>query len=34
MKTMYLPGFHYNAFVATHALGHMICGYTFLVRMS
>ena len=23
MKTMCLPGYHHNGFVATHALGHM-----------
>ena len=26
MKTMCPPGYHYNDFVATHALGHMIYG--------
>ena len=33
MKTMCLPVFHHNGFVATHALGHMIihdCRYSFL----
>ena len=24
MKTMCLPGYHHNGFVATHALGHMM----------
>ena len=24
MKTMYLPGYHHNGFVAAHALRHMI----------
>ena len=24
MKTMCPPGYHYNGFVATHALGHMM----------
>ena len=24
MKTMCLPGYHYNGFAATHALGHMM----------
>ena len=27
MKTMYPPGYHYNSFVATHALGHMMFGF-------
>ena len=26
MKTMCPPGYHHNGFVATHALGHMMCG--------
>ena len=26
MKTMCPPGYHHNAFVETHALGHMIYG--------
>ena len=25
MKTMCPPGYHHNGFVATHALGHMMC---------
>ena len=28
MKTMCPPGYHHNGFVATHALGHMMYGYT------
>ena len=28
------PGYHYNGFMATHALGHMIYGYTLLVPMA
>ena len=34
MKTMCPPGYHHNGFVATHALGHMMYGYTFLVPMN
>ena len=34
MKTMYRLGYHYNGFVATHALGHMMYGYTLLVPMN
>ena len=34
MKTMYPPGHHYNGFVATHAFGHMMYGYTLLVPMN
>ena len=34
MKTMCLPGYHLNGFVETHALGHMMYGYTLLVPMS
>ena len=30
MKTMCPPGCHHNGFVATHALGYMILGYTLL----
>ena len=30
MKTMCPPGYHHNGFVATHALGHMMYGYTLL----
>ena len=28
MKTMCPPGYHHNGFVAPHALGHMMYGYT------
>ena len=28
MKTMCPPGYHHNGFVATHALGHMMYGYS------
>ena len=34
MKTMCRPGYHHNGFVATHALGHMMYGYTLLVPMN
>ena len=34
MKTMCPPGYHHNGFVATHALGHMMHGYTLLVPMN
>ena len=30
MKTMYPPGYHHNGFMATHALGHRMYGYTLL----
>ena len=30
MKTMCPPGYHHNGFVATHALGHMMYGYTWI----
>ena len=33
MKTMSLSGYHHNEFVATHALGPMMYGYTLLVPM-
>ena len=33
MKTMCPPGFHHSGFVRTHALGHMVYGYTLLVYM-
>ena len=33
MKTMRPPGYHHNGFVATHALGNMMYGYTMLVPM-
>ena len=26
MKTMSPPGYNHNGFVASHALGHMMCG--------
>ena len=31
MKTMCPPGNHHNGFVATHAFGHLMYGYTLLV---
>ena len=31
MKIMYPTGYHHNGFVATHALGHMMYGYTLLL---
>ena len=34
MKTMCSPGYHHNGFVATHAFGHMMHGYTLLVPMN
>ena len=34
MKTMCPPGYHHNDFVATHALGHIMHGYTLLVPMN
>ena len=34
MKTVCPPGYHHNGFVATHALGHMMYGYTLLVPMN
>ena len=34
MKTMHLTVYHHNVFVATHALGHMMYGYTLLVPMN
>ena len=33
MKTMCLPGYHHNGFVATHALGHMMYGCAQVVLM-
>lgn len=30
---MCLPGYHHNKFVETHALGHIMYGYTLLVPM-
>ena len=33
MKTMCPPGYHHNGFVATHAIGHMMCGlYIIIIR--
>ena len=34
IKTMCLPGYHHNGFVATDALGHMMYEYTLLVPMN
>ena len=34
MKTMSPPSYHHNGFAATHALGHMMYSYTFLVPMN
>ena len=34
MKRMCPPGYHHNGFVVTHALGHMMYGYTLLVLMN
>ena len=34
MKTMCLPSYHHNGFVATDALGHRMYGYTLLVQMN
>ena len=34
MKTMCPPGYQHNGFVATHALGQMMCGYTLLVPIN
>ena len=34
MKTMCPSGCHHNGFVATHALGHMMYGYTLLVPIN
>ena len=34
IKTMCPPGYHHNGFVATHALGHMMYGYTLLLPMN
>ena len=34
MKTMCRPSYHHNDFMATHALGHMMYGYTLLVPMN
>ena len=34
MKSNVPPGYHQNGFVATHAPGHMMYGYTLLVPMN
>ena len=34
MKTIFPPCYHHNGFMATHALGHMMYGYTLLVPMN
>ena len=34
MKTMFPPGYHRNGFVATHALGQMMYGYTLSIPMN
>ena len=34
MKTVCPPGYHDNGFMATHAFGHMMYGYTLLVPMN
>ena len=34
MKAMCPPAHHHNGFMATHAFGHMIYGYTLLVLMN
>ena len=34
MKTMCPSGYHYDGFVATHVLGHMMYGYTLLILCS
>ena len=34
MKTVCPPSYHHNDFVETHALGHMMYGYTLLVPMN
>ena len=34
MKTLCPPGYHHNGFVATHAHGHMMYGYTLLVQVN
>ena len=34
MKAMCPPGYYHNGFVATHALGHMMYGYTLLERIN
>ena len=34
MKTMCPPSYHHIGFVASHALGHMMYGYTMLVPIT
>ena len=34
MKAMSLSGYHHNGFLATHALGHIMYGYTLLIPMN
>ena len=34
MKTMCPPGYHHNGVVATHAVGHMMYGYTLPVPLN
>ena len=34
MEIMCPPGYHYKGFVATHALRHMMYGYTLVVPMN
>ena len=34
MKTICPPGYHYNGFEATHALWHMMYGFTLLVPIN
>ena len=34
IKTICPTSYHHSGFVATHALGHMMCGYTLLVPMN
>ena len=34
IKTICPPGCHHNGIVATHALGHIVYGYTLLVPMN
>ena len=34
MKRMCLSGYHQNRFMATHALGHIMYGYTLLLPMN
>ena len=31
MKTMCPPGYHHNGFAATHALGHMMYSYVYIM---